>query len=566
MRATRSPLPGSDADVLGRQIADLLDRVSELEQQVTAPRLHRSALHNTGLPVYDSNGQLRQTVGRTSDGTYGEEQFNGPPPPRPNTPDLQPIPAGIRAGWNGEFITARPNDFSHLLIYCSPAGPAFISGPSNLVGTVFRAGSYPVAPLPYAEHWVRYVAVNKSGQESEPSFTVSATPTRILGSDLFPATITETEIAPDSIETPHLKANAVTALKIAAESIEAGHLTAGAVTATKIAAELILTQLIEMYNPGGTRTLLLDGQTGNVSVMGEYRTSDTGERIVINPGNSLFKNTVRYVSPATAFTELVGTQDLVSGGPAFAIGGNSNSGLVDTARLLHRLDLVQLDWVRFSTGGQVPTFISVRPYQVSEESRIFYRFASQQYGSGDSLHLFGHRDTSGAEILSGRLEHRLKNNAEACLVAPGPGVGLLFGTDGATSGRVWVTATDLNTARSIAASDFTTFSSEEMKQNIGDLPISGKQIIRNARSRTWSFAPQPQHTRSLVQPDGTTEDVQVPAEQPVTHIGPMAEDLPEFLVEHVNNGKLVSLRDLIGIMWDALHDLIQEVDQARGQS
>jgi hypothetical protein len=43
---------------------------------------------------------------------------------------------------------------------------------------------------------------------------------------------------------------------------------------------------VSAYNSGGTRTFYADASTGNISIIGEFASGNTGQRVVINPGNS----------------------------------------------------------------------------------------------------------------------------------------------------------------------------------------------------------------------------------------------------------------------------------------
>lgn len=302
-----SLIPPMDLRRLSKQIVDLQGRLGILEKGARTTQLNHSSLEGGTIVINDTSGLPRGYVGMQPDGTSGIVAVNGPPPSRPNTPELTPIKAGIAVAWNGELVDALPLDFSHILIYLSGAGPDFIEGDSNLVGALNRAGSLPIAPLPYSQHWARFIAVNTSGEKSEASFTAGpTTPTQVVGQDILDGAvtelkvandaitaakvatgaITETKVAPDAITTPKIAAgavqagsiaagaivadkiatNAVTADKIlalaitadhiSANAIEAGHILAGAVTADKLEAELVLANRIIVGTSGGDRVEL----------------------------------------------------------------------------------------------------------------------------------------------------------------------------------------------------------------------------------------------------------------------------------------------------------------------
>lgn len=259
----------SQIENLARKLIDIETELHNVKQAQSAARLPHSTIHDGYVVVRDASGRIRQVIGKQGPDSYGVKDHNEewPAGARPNTPILNPDKGGIDVEWTGTFTVPMPNGFDRILIYGSPAGPNFINGPSNLLGTLRHKGHFPATPLPYVEHWFRFVGVNTSGNLSEPSLTVSATPSRLLGSDLFPETITETEIQPDSIGTPHLKANAVTALKILAEAIEAYHINAGAVTADKLAATLVLASRIIIGDPVLSR-IELDPASGFIQYDG----------------------------------------------------------------------------------------------------------------------------------------------------------------------------------------------------------------------------------------------------------------------------------------------------------
>lgn len=535
-------LPTPEARHLAQELAALRGQVETVQAGLRATQLGYSTLHGGYIVVRDSDGVIRQVIGRQDDNTYGQVAANGPPPSRPNTPEIVPIMAGLEIRWNGTLVDALPRDFSHILVYVSPAGEDFITGPSNLAGTLFRAGSLPVAPLEYSEHWVRFVAVNTSGEESEESLTASGTPTRILGTDLFPAIITETEIADDAISTPKLKANAVTALNIAAEAIQAGHIQAGAVTAAKLAATLVLASRVELHDADDVTTLLLDGATGDVLMLGEMRTALTGARWTINPGNAAFQNVIRAeIDGDDEYVEIA--VDTVNSNPSIGCFTNSPTGVPPGGCWVVNRDEAVLGWLT-ADGATRPHSLRAITDRVEAISPIVALTASGTTtpASGVRRIVLAHTDGAGATVSESLLEHvTVPAGTQALLRAPTHSIGLRFGASGG-AGRLFVMASDGTTRRSIEASEFAVSSGRAGKRKIRDLDRSALDIVRAAPVKEWEYD----------DPTGA------PAQR---HVGPMAEDLPELLAKPGEDGPTVGLRDQIGVLWAAISELAAKVDQ-----
>lgn len=314
-------LPDADVRRLSERLTALQDDVDQLRRSQRSTQLGNSSLEGTAITIRDSSGVPRGTVGMHSNGAPGVQLTNNPPPARPNTPSLDPIIAGVAVNWNGE-LTDGPvdrNKFSHLAVYLSGAGPEFIHGPSNLVGTMTRPGRLVVAPLGTGPHWARFVAYNTDTPQeaSEPSLTGGpATPLQVVADEVLDGIITETKLAaeavtkakiaaeavdgtkiePDSIQSPHIVAGGIEAVnlaagsvqtdklaagsvvadkiaalsitgdKIAANEIDGGHIRAGAVDAEKLAANLVIAG-----TPGGNR-VEIDGANGIEQWLGGSRT------------------------------------------------------------------------------------------------------------------------------------------------------------------------------------------------------------------------------------------------------------------------------------------------------
>ena len=257
-------LPDPAVRRLAAELTSLRREVDTLKAASRTTQLDRATLHGGRLLIRDDAGAVRGWLGKQPDGTFGLGAANGEPPSRPNTLTLSPFPAGVALGWNGELLSELPGDFSHLLLYLSPAGADFIRDESNLVGTLLRAGELPV-PLPgqNGPFWAVAVAVNTSGVESEPSLvagpvspgqviadgaragiidTLALADAAVTEAKHAAGSVTETIIADDAVTSSKIIAKAVQAIHVAADAITAGTVAADAITAREIAALSILAE------------------------------------------------------------------------------------------------------------------------------------------------------------------------------------------------------------------------------------------------------------------------------------------------------------------------------------
>ncbi|WP_369387222.1 hypothetical protein AB5J72_06070 [Streptomyces sp. CG1] len=197
--------------------ADIGTRLARLEQLVhrslRAPKLANASLENGTLGVYDENGSLRALIGQQADGTTGVTAVNGPRPPIPSAPHVQPALGGVRVTWDGTFVDAdaAPLDLSRVqahLLSSQDAEP----DPRWPTATIEAASgaSVTVAVNAYSAMWVRLVAVNTSGTPSFASPAVRATPRQAASDDLGSAIVQQGHVALGAITTGHLAVGSVT--------------------------------------------------------------------------------------------------------------------------------------------------------------------------------------------------------------------------------------------------------------------------------------------------------------------------------------------------------------------
>lgn len=234
---TSSILSSPESRRLGQTLASMQREIDTLRAAQQSTQLGDSTLYGA-IYIADPDGNVKGIVGEQADGSTGVVVTDGPAPPRPNTPSLTPLMSGVDVAWSGTFVAVKPLNFSHVNVYLSDAGPNFIEGPSNLVGTLSDAGSIPVAPLASGtQWWARLVAVNDSvpPKMSEPSLTVGpVTPDQVVAQDVLDGIVTEVKLANDAVTAAKIAAGAVGTGEIAGQAVTLSQLASGSVDATKL--------------------------------------------------------------------------------------------------------------------------------------------------------------------------------------------------------------------------------------------------------------------------------------------------------------------------------------------
>ncbi|MBP2323346.1 hypothetical protein JOF56_003731 [Kibdelosporangium banguiense] len=161
------------AKQLARQLADLQRQVSSLSRGSQAS--HRS-IEGGAIAVYDEEGNLRGTVGQLPDGTTGFITVNGPPPPMPSAPILEPTVGGLAITWDGSFFggAEKPGDFHRLEVHASTYSvytPNEATHRVDLIGP--GTANLILPPSPWT---VVFVAVSTADTRSESSISATETP------------------------------------------------------------------------------------------------------------------------------------------------------------------------------------------------------------------------------------------------------------------------------------------------------------------------------------------------------------------------------------------------------
>lgn len=207
---------------MANDLARLAARIAALErrltQQTRTSQLAYSSIEDGAVEVYDAGGSLRAIIGQQPDGTSGVTAVNGPRPPIPSAPQVEPVLNGLRITWDGAFSDAAmpPLDLSrvqvHLLTSADTAPD--VMWPAATIEAASGA-SVTIATNYYGDIWVRLVAVNTSGLPSTPSSAVHTAARRAASADLGNGVVQQGHIAVGAITTPHLAVGSVTPDQIA---------------------------------------------------------------------------------------------------------------------------------------------------------------------------------------------------------------------------------------------------------------------------------------------------------------------------------------------------------------
>ena len=601
--------PNPETRKITSLVTDLEQRMRRAEAGLRAAQLKNASITGGGLNIYDDDGVIRTVLGRQADGTYTAISTNNPvPPPVPASPIVVPGLASLIVRHTGETASGVgwPSDLNHLNIYYTEAQNSDDWKAGGSLGTGWPE-ELPLAPLEYTSYLVAVTAVNHSGKESEKSVPVSGDPRQVVSNDLIAditsnlelsagmvtesviaaKAVTATKIADNAIETPMITAGAIRGFHIAADQIDSGKLIAqsitarelaalaviagkidvnavtagtiavGAVTAVKLEANLVISSRfiagsatgnrVEIHpllglqaftNGGSVRSFWVDATTGSAFLMGQIATAGSGERIVMNPGGNNPNRIQFWPAGANnfAYIDTFSEGSTAAGITMQASGSDTRKvGTVWLRQQFAQLGIADNGLVAGSQFYAEPNFVRCRSATV--DLIVDQTLTPVQ---GPRRVAFIHYDTSGAPIPSGHLNYQHGSDGKPWFWGVNQNSGLKFDTDGLA-----VTNGDSMTFGPISASGFLTTSSEEQKENIGQLRLASNKTswnaIEAAPTKEWRYRESTDTRR---------------------HRFPLAEDLHSFdpsLVIGEGDKAQVDLRDMIGILWDAVDRLIKRV-------
>lgn len=164
------------------------------------------------------------------------------PPLKPTAPTLTPSLGVIRAVWDGladvgNGTTAPMSaDLRHVEVHVSDVG-GFEPSAATLYDALTNPGTSPIVDRNYdALTYVRFVAVDRTGNRSDPSAEVSAQPERVVSQDLVDEIISNEKIVNGAIDTAKIALGAVSADRIADLAVTVEKIADGAVQTAKLAA------------------------------------------------------------------------------------------------------------------------------------------------------------------------------------------------------------------------------------------------------------------------------------------------------------------------------------------
>lgn len=222
--------------------------------------------------------------------TTGKDQTA---PAQPTPPVVDNVLGLLRVFWDGKLVggAALPADFSRVEIHTSTLDgfDPNESPDATRVGILSRS-SYGFLDVPYGllQH-IRLVAVDNTGNRSQPSTQVQGTSSALLSDDIFDGAIGESKLANLTVTTAKIKELDLNNGRVG--NLSVGKLTAGVMTANVIVGNRLATgnrglgvPVVELTGDGIYRWNAADEQTVAIDadgalLTGMYRTAVTGRRI-----------------------------------------------------------------------------------------------------------------------------------------------------------------------------------------------------------------------------------------------------------------------------------------------
>lgn len=103
---------------LAQAIWDINRRLTGVER---TPQLANSSLDDTGINIYDSEGEPAAVLGKQDDGSFGVHIVKGPTPVAPSAITAESGVVSLVVSWDGEFAgyDEAPRDYRHVAIHVS---------------------------------------------------------------------------------------------------------------------------------------------------------------------------------------------------------------------------------------------------------------------------------------------------------------------------------------------------------------------------------------------------------------------------------------------------------------
>ncbi len=218
---------------------------------------------------------------------------DGTPPPPPSPPVVDNYLGLLRVEWAGGAAGGQPMppDLAHVEVHVA-AVANFAAGEATLVGSMTVAGPVFTESAYGQTRYAKLVAVDTSGNRSQPSAEVTGVSQPVVAADIFDGAVGSAKLADLAVTTAKINDLAVNSAKIG--SLDAGKITTGVLSAQVTLSGRIATAMsgtrVELNAAGiyawrgTTQTVAIDAD--GALLTGTYMTARSGRRIEIGLENS----------------------------------------------------------------------------------------------------------------------------------------------------------------------------------------------------------------------------------------------------------------------------------------
>jgi len=218
-------------------------------------------------------------------------------PPIPKTPVVQDYLGQVRIYWDGlgSAGEAMPGDFKWTEVHISTVS-GFTPSTATLIDQMTSAGYALMSDLTYdTPYFVKFISVDRIGNKSAASAQATATPTRVSGLDVAALAIATSNLGDLAVTTAKMADLSVINAKIAnlaVDDAKIGSVSAGKITVGTLIADITVSARIKTANTGprvelsnlgllafntaGQQTVTVSAATGNVSILGDFKTGVAG--------------------------------------------------------------------------------------------------------------------------------------------------------------------------------------------------------------------------------------------------------------------------------------------------